>query len=86
MKGNHRKNIGRPPNARLLHVLSFFYMKGDGFVKRPISALRFIPRHCGVPSVRLIPRDSRRLELERFSLPSFDDFLRVHQLMSCSSG
>jgi len=22
---------------------------GDGSVKRPVSALRFIPRHCGVP-------------------------------------
>jgi hypothetical protein len=33
----------------------------DGFVKKPISALRFIPRHCGVPSVRLIPRDSQAL-------------------------
>jgi hypothetical protein len=31
----------------------------DGFVKRPISALRFIPRHCGVPQVRLIPQDSQ---------------------------
>ena len=28
-----------------------------GFVKSPISALRFIPRHCGVPHVHLIPRD-----------------------------
>jgi hypothetical protein len=55
-------------------------VKFDGFEKRPISALRFIPRHCGVPLVRLIPRDSRRLELERFSLPSFDDFLQVHQV------
>jgi hypothetical protein len=33
----------------------------DGFVQRPISALRFIPRHCGVPCVRLIPRDSQAL-------------------------
>jgi hypothetical protein len=42
----------------------------DGFVKNPISALRFIPRHCGVRQVRLIPRDLRRLDLELFSLPS----------------
>jgi hypothetical protein len=33
----------------------------DGFVKNPISALRFILRHCGVPSVRLIPQDSQAL-------------------------
>ncbi|WP_459922232.1 hypothetical protein [Desulfatiferula olefinivorans] len=52
----------------------------DGFEKSPISALRFIPRHCGVPLVRLIPRDSRRLELERFSLPSCDDIIQDHQL------
>ena len=32
-----------------------------GFVKSPISALRFIPRHCSVRSVRLIPRDSQAL-------------------------
>jgi hypothetical protein len=68
--------------------VSFFFVTGlsrlhrlimiDGVVKSPISALRFIPRYCGVPYVCLIPRDSRRLELELFSLPSLDDFLRVH--------
>jgi hypothetical protein len=30
--------------------------KFDGFVKRPISALRCGPRRCGVPGVRLTPR------------------------------
>jgi hypothetical protein len=33
----------------------------DGFEKRPMSALRVIPRHCGVPEVRLIPRASQAL-------------------------
>jgi acyl-CoA synthetase (AMP-forming)/AMP-acid ligase II len=35
--------------------------KFDDFVQNPISALRVIPRHCGVPYVRLIPRDSQAL-------------------------
>ena len=33
----------------------------DDGVKNPISALRFIPRHCGVRLVHLIPRDSQAL-------------------------
>jgi hypothetical protein len=40
----------------------------DGSVKSPVSALRFISRHCGVPSVRLIPRNSQAL---------ISDFLRI---------
>jgi len=47
-----------------------------GFVKSPISALRYIPHHCGVRKVRLILRDLRRLELELFTLPSKADFLQ----------
>jgi hypothetical protein len=39
----------------------------DGFVRSPISASRFILRHCGVPYVRLIPQDSQAL---------ISDFLR----------
>ena len=35
--------------------------KIDGFVKRPISALRFGPRHYGVRSVRLIPQPLQAL-------------------------
>jgi threonine dehydratase len=33
----------------------------DGSVKSQISALRFILHHCGVSSIRLIPRDSQAL-------------------------
>jgi hypothetical protein len=36
-------------------------VKGDGSVKIPISALRFIPRDCGVRLVRLISRDLQAL-------------------------
>jgi len=42
----------------------------DGFVKSPISALRFILCSLRCTKVRLIPRNSRRLKL---------DFLRNHQ-------
>ncbi len=36
-------------------------IRKDDFAKSPISALRFISRHCSVPSVRFIPRDSQAL-------------------------
>jgi len=42
----------------------------DGFVKSPISALRFISCSLRRTKVRLIPRNSRRLKLELFTLPS----------------
>jgi len=48
----------------------------DGVVKSPTSALRFITRHCGVRQVRRVPRDSRALNLELFTLPSKADFTR----------
>jgi hypothetical protein len=59
-----------------------FKLKLDGFVKSPISALRFIPRHCGVPEVRLIPRDSQALisNILRSRLKLY--FLRDHQTSS----
>jgi len=57
--------------------------KCDGFVKSPSAvrhahgpeqsrraALRFIFSHCGVLVVRLIPKDSRALHLELFTVPS----------------
>ena len=50
----------------------------DGFVKSPISAFRFSPRHCGVRYVRLIPRDSRALILNFLQSRSKIDFLHVH--------
>jgi len=51
----------------MLHLLRF--LNFDGFVKSPYAALPFFPRHCGVPSVRFIPRDSGALPLELFALP-----------------
>ena len=53
--------------------------KIDGSVKNPISALRFIPRHCGVPSVRLVPRDSQALISGFLRNRLESDFLRLHQ-------
>ncbi|HPC04351.1 MAG TPA: hypothetical protein PLE04_11260, partial [Syntrophales bacterium] len=41
----------------------------DGFVKSPYAALPFIPRPCGVPLVRLSPRDLGALPAELFPLP-----------------
>jgi hypothetical protein len=40
-------------------------MKND-FVKRPISALRFILRHCGVPKSTPHSSGLARLDLELF--------------------
>ena len=51
----------------------------DGFLKKPISALRFIPRRCGVPSVRLIPRDSQALISGFLRTRRKCDLLRRHQ-------
>jgi nitroreductase len=51
--------------------------KNDGFVKNPISALRFILRHCGVPYVRLIPQDSQALISGFLRIRRKCDFLRV---------
>jgi len=50
------------------------FTKHDGFVKSPYAVLPFFPRHCGVPSVRLIPRDSGALPMELFTLP-FEEVL-----------
>ena len=54
-----------------------FSMKGtswsytyDEFEKSSTSALRFILRHSDVLIVRLIPQDSRALNLKLFSNPS----------------
>jgi hypothetical protein len=52
----------------------------DGFVKSPISAFRFIPRHYGVQYVRLIPRDSRALILNFLQSRLKSDFLHFHQI------
>ncbi|HPC04639.1 MAG TPA: hypothetical protein PLE04_12755, partial [Syntrophales bacterium] len=41
----------------------------DGFAKSPYAALPFIPRPCGVPEVRLSPRESGALPMELFALP-----------------
>jgi hypothetical protein len=43
--------------------LKDFVWKLDGFVKSPISALRFIPLALRRTAVRLTPRDSRALNL-----------------------
>ena len=53
--------------------------KLDGSVKKPISALRFILRHCGVRPVRLIPQDSQALISGFLRIRLKCDFLRVHQ-------
>jgi len=57
----------------------------DGFVKSPISALRFIPRHCGVPSVAAcgtrdsgIPLDSQALISGFLRIRPKCDFIRDH--------
>ena len=60
--GNERSHDGT-------HTLALSFIV-DGFVKKPISALRFIPRHCGVPSVRLIPKRFAGLDLGIFTNPS----------------
>jgi hypothetical protein len=52
--------------------------KIDGFVKSPSAALRFIFSHCSVRQVRLIPKASRALHLEYFTVPSGFWSLRVH--------
>jgi hypothetical protein len=49
----------------------------DGLVKSPISALRFISRHCGVRQVFLIPRDSQALISNILRNRLIDYFLRV---------
>jgi len=59
---------------------SFLVCKLDGFVKSPTSALRCIPRHYDVLSVRLIPRNLRALNLELFTLPSKSDFFEAIKL------
>jgi hypothetical protein len=55
-------------------------VKFDDFVKSPISAFPFIPRHCGVLSVRLIPRDSGALISNFLQSRLKADFLRFHQV------
>jgi hypothetical protein len=49
----------------------------DGSAKNPISALRFISRHCGVQYVRLIPQDSQALISNFFQNRLNDELLRV---------
>ena len=51
-----------------------------GFVKNPTSSLRYIPRHCGVLYVRLIPRNLRALNLKLFTLPLSFDLFRFYQI------
>ena len=50
----------------------------DGFVKSPISLLRYISRQCDVLYVRLIPRDLRASNLIFLLCHPIFDFLRVH--------
>ncbi|GAB6097221.1 hypothetical protein JCM14469_34750 [Desulfatiferula olefinivorans] len=46
----HRKIRARRGTIVFQALQSFpGWVKIDGVVKRPISALRVIPRHCGVP-------------------------------------
>ncbi|HPC02194.1 MAG TPA: hypothetical protein PLE04_00350 [Syntrophales bacterium] len=56
------KAVGRPRKRLLLR-------NNDGFVKSPYAVLPFFPRPCGVPEVRLSPRDSGALPMELFTLP-----------------
>jgi hypothetical protein len=39
-----------------ISVTHIGFFKFDGSVKSPISALRFIPRHCGVLHINTIPK------------------------------
>jgi len=48
----------------------------DGFVKRPISALCFMPRHCGVHKYASL-LDICTPYLERFTKPSSLRSLRI---------
>jgi hypothetical protein len=52
----------------------------DNSVKNPISALRCISRHCGVPQVRLIPRYLQALISAFLQSRLNVDFLRVHHI------
>jgi hypothetical protein len=70
-------HYGQPENHSDTQTNGWY--KIDGFVKSPISALRFILRHCGVPSVRLIPQDSQALISDFLRSRPKCDFLRVHQ-------
>ncbi|HPC03958.1 MAG TPA: hypothetical protein PLE04_09275, partial [Syntrophales bacterium] len=57
-------------NTLLIHDYDFTaLLYNDGFVKSPYAVLPFFPRPCGVPSVRLSPRDSGALPMELFTLP-----------------
>jgi hypothetical protein len=51
----------------------------DGVVTSAIPALRFSRRYCGVPYVRLIPRDSQALILNLLRRRLEIGFLRIHQ-------
>jgi hypothetical protein len=50
----------------------------DDTVKSPISALRSSRRPCGVRQVRLRTRNFAHLDLEPFTAPSGNIFLRIH--------
>jgi hypothetical protein len=56
--------------GRRYHDNDFQNVKTDGFVKSPDAALRRIPRHCGVPQVRLMTQDLRALPADLFTKPS----------------
>ncbi|VTR70852.1 hypothetical protein DESC_870008 [Desulfosarcina cetonica] len=48
----------------------FETINNDGFVKSPISALRFIPRHCGVRNSTPHSSGFASLDLGLFTNPS----------------
>jgi hypothetical protein len=50
----------------------------DGFVKTPISALRFILRHCGVLFVRLTPQNLRALILKFLLCHRIVEFITLY--------
>src|SRR3989339_57006 len=62
-----------------------------GSGKSPYAALRFLPRHCGVQRVRLIPQESRALPLGLLAEPpQIESFLGYpkdcHSLPALLSG
>ncbi|HPX12382.1 MAG TPA: hypothetical protein PKW20_08865, partial [Syntrophales bacterium] len=56
------------PFEKVLNGPFYDFIIYDGFVKSPYAVLPFFPPHCGVPSVRFIPRNSGALPLELFLL------------------
>jgi hypothetical protein len=73
--------------ARRRHVrdLKGRILNLDGSVNRPISALRFILRQCGVRDVRLLPRDSQALISNFLRNRLKDVFYQFIKLASCKA-